>query len=219
MLKIMLALGCLVASWVSTAALNAPVINYDESVSGDLPQVTCPPNCVAPPSIGTLGIGTNTVSGSIFQSQGSDFFVNGFDLDDFSFVVPSGARLEAITYAFSVSTTTSLIGAGLPYQLHKDPVVPLTSQVVDIAAEVSPVSIFGDVLPLGDGEYFFRHAGVSLFCDPVPCRWDVNYTWSLVVSQVPEPSSLSIPTLPREGLAVLALLVVAAGLWRLRHDS
>lgn len=196
----------LLTSWVS-GTVSAAVVNYDESVMGDLTNPGCPPFCAPPTSIGTLGIGTNTVSGHMFVDFGANALVVGSDSDGFSFAVPAGAMLEGVSFALSFSATGGLIDASTSYSIGQNPIVfPMLSlQTVDFFTAVSPVSMFGGVLPLGPGNYLILQDGGAMICNPFPCRWDVDYTWSLAVvgpAGIPEPSSFSLVVLLLMGILV-----------------
>jgi len=175
---------------------SAAVINYDESVMGELgPGPGCPP-CTPPTSIGTLGVGTNTVKGHMFSDFGANAFPVATDLDSFSFGVPAGAMLEELSFAFSFSKSGALTDASIGYALNQiPPVFPNPNQAVDFFTAASPVAMFSGALPLSSGSYSLQETGGAMVCNPFPCRWDVDYVWSLVVvgpAAIPEPSSLSL---------------------------
>ena len=179
----------LLTCWLS-GTVSAAVVNYAESVIGDLTNPGCPP-CTAPTFIGTLGIGTNTVSGHIFVDF-ADVVVATSDGDGFSFAVPAGAMLEGVSFGFSFSMTGGLIDASTTYSMGEDPAIPTSMQGVDFFSSVSPVTMFGGALPLNAGNYLVRQDGGAMICNPFPCRWDVDYIWSLVVvgpATISEPSS------------------------------
>jgi hypothetical protein len=163
---------------------SATPINYQESVSGDLP--TSLP--AAPAFVFLLDVGVNTVSGT------SHFNVDGADGDSFAFTIPVGMELTNISYAFvrgGDATSGSLF-----YELDNGnaPVSSpaLGSQSIDLFG-ANPVVVFASGLPLGAGTYGVSHESVTK--NPAG-GWTDAYTWSLTVAStdapVPEPASLAL---------------------------
>jgi len=90
----------------TAVALVAPVqatpITYSEEVSGDLP--------IALSTTLFLGVGLNTVSGTIGYGTTGDY-----DLDSFSFVVPTGGKLDRIDVTMSMVSGDSMGSNWLVY--------------------------------------------------------------------------------------------------------
>jgi hypothetical protein len=164
----------------------ATPISYSESVSGDLSSH--PPA----PTVFTLDVGVNTVSGTSFSSN--DPFVS--DLDSYAFAVPVGMVVTNISYAFVRRTLANATSGDAFFFLDNGnaPFVSgfLAAQVVDVFG-ASPVVMFPSALPLSAGTYAIDNVSLSAIGEP-GAAWTADYTWSLTVAPtatpVPEPASL-----------------------------
>lgn len=162
------------------AAPAAPIL-YEESVSGDLSDVT--------PSATVLAFdaGLNSVRGSLYSG------VLAPDLDAFAFSISAGLSLTVITYVFTlepddgntVATTSwgfDLGNSGLPAELG---VIE-----VDLFGP-SAQTLFAGVLPQGGGLYGFYNIAHG---STTGLDWSSTYQIDFVVREattgVPEPASL-----------------------------
>jgi hypothetical protein len=178
-------------------AVGAVVINYDESVMGDLTNPSCPPDCsTKPTTIGTLGIGTNTVKGSMFYTvAGPDPMIRS-DADGFSFSMPAGTILDSIAVHFYIVANGRT--SSTRFKFHENLTTPLVMQEVDFPDPWDGpllVDMFSSALPRTANGYLVRQDRWN--CVPNPMSWVcavvVDYTWSLVVRQsVPEPPGIAL---------------------------
>ena len=172
------------------APAKAAPLQYDESVSGDLPES-------APFPVLLLDVGVNTVSGSSYLNEAAQPY--SADFDSLEFTVPAGTQLNSISYA---STVTQLIGT--PNTVRLEAFVDKTdASYTSLACQefwiintpsngptcfVPPGNSFAAVMPLDAGTYLlfegqFEPSVVSY------TAWD--YTWSLTVAPIPEPGSIA----------------------------
>jgi len=174
-------LGTFVVMIVMTGVVRpagASPISYTESVSGDLVSG------LPAPTVFTLDVGVNTVSGtSTFGPTSSDF-------DSFAFDVPVGMQVTDISYAF-VRTGTATAGfTGFALDNGNPGAFPLLAQQIVNLFGASPVGMFATTLPLGAGIYSVQNESLSR----AGIDWTDDYTWSLTVTStaagVPEPASL-----------------------------
>jgi hypothetical protein len=175
---------------------EAAVVNYDEAVDGDLSN-----SFGVITNIGTLGIGLNTVSGS---SVGFDVNTANTDFDHFGFSIPSGATLTQISYSFTLTNESQAVPfISYWYSVGFDVGSVITSDIVNLSTDVSPQSMFTNLFPglpvINPAAIFMGQSGSFSNCFP-DCEWHVDYTWSLVVQQVPEPSAFALLGLGLLGL-------------------
>jgi len=171
------------AAMVSLLAspLSAAVLSYDESVDGDIDFF----------DTFSLDIGTNTISGSSFVSfeDATNTFL--FDGDSFfELVVPTGAQVDSITYAFSnvnVQPGSNGFGVGMHTPSY------IGDWEIDIQYDSSPVSILNEILPLGPSTYNFDYyVYVVQGAGPVSGGdWDYTLTFEVnELSAVPVPAAV-----------------------------
>ncbi|NOX34770.1 MAG: PEP-CTERM sorting domain-containing protein [Deltaproteobacteria bacterium] len=168
---------------------NSFALTYSESVSGDLWA-----------DIGTLDLGTNTVSGSFYYDSAPS--PADLDMDWFNFTVDSGMMLTSLTMDFSAifnNPTGGFGAAQVSWQLYD---LLSYSQIyygtVNLLGS-APVDIFSGFTGIGTGNYAMRHSlGVS-----TGDNWTSNYTISLVTTNapVPEPATMLLFGLGLLGLA------------------
>src|SRR5947209_4955335 len=92
----------LVAFWgfaLAAPSARAATLNYQESVSGDLPESS-------PWVLLNLGVGANTVSGSSHVAVSSTAFTAA-DFDSFRFIVPANTELTSIEYNATITSATN----------------------------------------------------------------------------------------------------------------
>jgi hypothetical protein len=165
----------------------AAVVNYDESISGDL--VSSEGGSIDNDfSVGTFDVGLNTVSGS------SSFpnLVEGFDVDPFNYNIPDGLKATSITIVFAMDE--SIVHRDFWIYNYTQQVV--TSQYVRFT-DSSPLLSFTDIMPLAAGKY---HAIIG----SASGGGTINYTWQFEVAAVPIPAALGL-----FGSGLLVLIGVA----------
>jgi hypothetical protein len=168
----------LIALGAGGSVATAAPLQYQESVSGDLP-------ILASGLTLALDLGTNTVAGS---SSAADDFVNPIqiDRDSFSFTVPSGDTVTSVEYAFRL-TSFSGGGIGISFTLDGNLLVP---NGVFFPIDTSPVSYFATQLPLGDGSHTLQQSTAVFIAPSTNATWDYTWTFDVGPAPVPEPSTL-----------------------------
>ncbi len=190
--------GAFVALIVGVA--QAMPFHYSESVDGDLAGL--------PSTAFSFGVGNNTISGS------THFAVNitgpgphyDTDFDSFALDLPAGSWLVNISLAFTtVSSNTLSADAELRLCLGVSNCSSdvLGSQTVSFF-DASPRQVNFGALPLSAGTYtLLTHGlGIGPAIDPsLSESWFVDYTWTLRVVPVSEPSDLLLLGLGLAGIA------------------
>ena len=194
-----IAFAAYVAALTSASAWAVP-INYDEAISGDLPDFN--------PAEFSLGIGENSFAGT------ASYFVDrrvGFvtDFDNFFFNLAPGQRLVdarievteiANSSAPSVSRFDIFLALNIPplgLELARSPMIDLTTAAVPTTA-----SIPGSALPLGPRR-LLATIGVNSFAGspgPVDFSFDYRITLSVAAISIPEPSAVLLFGLGLAGL-------------------
>ena len=184
--KIKLILGASILLLVSAQA-NATPVNYDELISGDLPD-GLPINQLT--NVGTFDIGINTVSGSTTGAFSGDIS------DQFLFNIAEGHQLDSATIYFYVTGLSSMAfqlakinDINVPTQFYNEhTVVSLTEDPT-----TSSALAFSAVMPETAGTFRVNSPGsFGSISDNVY----LNYTWAFEVSQVPAPLSVTIDIKP-----------------------
>jgi hypothetical protein len=144
-------------------------------VSGDLSE-DLPFN-----SVGSVGVGENTISGTTFASSDASGF--SIDIDSFSFDVPAGVAVTRIVFEWNLVATGSVSQASTSFdlQLDEDSLAGLvTVDLLNGTAASGSQQLFPTALPVGAGSYDIVNSlfGLGGF-GPGPRSWTVNYTWKL----------------------------------------
>jgi hypothetical protein len=172
---------CVAMLGVSGAAFGTP-FTYSESASGDLGQF------LPAASVFTLAPGDNTVSGHLFYTLSG----SAFDFDAFAFSVPTGDKLTAVSFQWTISTTGNVTGANVLFSLKgaNSGSPTLASSPNFSLLPSGSIVLFSTVLPEGPGTYAIADNSQSITGSGNTTRWDVDYTWHFTVTAVPEPASL-----------------------------
>ena len=184
------------AALALSGTLPAQIINYVETISGDLSNVGSAPTLL------NFGLGLNTVSGTMGRPTNTV----PIDADIFSFTVNPGEAVTSISiinfvpvarpgfagafFAISGSDTINLI----------NPSSHLSNRLISTTGEILPglaAGAFSDTLtgaqaqprtlgltaPLGAGDYTIWFQELST---------NVNYTIGVTLTAVPEPSTYAL---------------------------
>lgn len=199
-------IGCYAV--MSASVAQAAVVSYDEAINGDM-------TIDVAATVLNFDIGTNTVSGS--SSLLSDGSIT-IDFDWFTFVIPDGTNVTAVSYSFSnvvplTDTTTANVGY---FGRLLDPFTILSNPVFSLFGS-TPVDMFSASLPLGPGEYTmgnnshgFNGAGIS---------WDYTISFTVVCIQTSCDNGEPAPVPAPATLAFLGFGLTGIGLIRRRYGK
>lgn len=177
---------------LGTSAVWATTI-YDEGVQGDLDIATAPTL--------TLAIGGNSIVGASHFYGSESGHGDDLDADPFAFIVPSGTWVQSVTIAFTTQRLTGIPYTQVTYRLSDANFQEITrSPAIDLFG-ASPVTLFGDVVPIPNGQYRWDEAGWSSHISTAS-EWNYEITFDVV--PVPEPS---IYALLSTGVMLLGLAV------------
>ncbi|MCJ8502167.1 PEP-CTERM sorting domain-containing protein [Desulfatitalea alkaliphila] len=149
--------------------------------------------------IGSIGLGVNTVSGSIFADAtnlvegSSQLDPSDYDLDDFYFVIDSGLFLNSIDLTFDTTYidggTIGAMGAFASYAIKDEQGVDIAYNGTVDVMNSGTIELFSD-LNLGAGLYLFDNTNLNLFRND---QFSTNYTLTFQVAPtapVPEPATM-----------------------------
>lgn len=195
--------GVFIASLFVVARALAMPISYSEEVSGDL---------IFPAPAFALDAGSNRISGTTHfsvNSPGRPRFDT--DFDSFAFILPTGLQLVGISLSFA-TTAFNVAGADLELRLCRDviacgldPLELLGIDAVDLLGASPRAVEFGRSFPVAAGVYSLFTSGIGLGVADVnipQASWFSDYSWTLMVERVAEPSVL--------GLLVLGLVALVS---------
>jgi len=160
---------------------EAVVVNYSESVSGDLPRIG------SPLPIFAFDVGTNAIAGNTTQGTGS---ADTFDFDSFAFIIAPGTVL----IAGQVQLTDAALGnLGLAtWQLGSGSLDSFGGTLVESIQALSPGSYSLTTTPLGAGDYNITSTG---FGSSGFFQNSADYTFTFTVRalhDIPEPGCVGL---------------------------
>jgi len=182
-------MALLAAALIAMGSVSAAPITYSEAVSGDLPTFAIAP-------MGALDTGLNTIQGrTCFTADGS---CQWGDFDSFRFTLSPGLVVQSISLDFTTTLLPGSSWARTGFELRDvDANVLLDSDDFNVLGPTGSVPAFGGVLSLIDsGQFAIEQRSLAR----TGAGWFADYTWSLQVAQVPEPSTLALLVLTLFGL-------------------
>jgi hypothetical protein len=165
------------------SALAGPVA-YSEFVSGDLRGG----------SVGTLGVGANTITGHFCVGTGCN-------TDSFRFTLPDGLALDSVSLTFTTDPAGQTSQAATAFRL--------ADCDCNTLAESGPINLIGGgnltlfsaALPLDEGGVYqiLQLAGTSSGHATSDYTWTLQVSNGLGIAQVREPASLALVALALAG--------------------
>jgi hypothetical protein len=168
----------LVATLALASLAPAAPVNYQESVSGDLPDKPGSEPALLTGYTFDFDVGTNTISGTC----GFNIPANTSDFDCFAFVVPAGLQVT------SASVTDSGTAAVIDWKLRTGDYAREGSLLQDISLGVPGSKGVAAAGRSPDTPYNICGESISSNSSITT----VNYTFTFNVSPVPEPASLGL---------------------------
>jgi len=160
---------------VFSAHTRAAVV-YDESISGDLSNLSTDP-------VLNFSTGTNTIIGNAALTYSSS---PSFDIDNFSFVIPVDTELTSMTVEFSnISLFTGTTQIATTYFLRDSTDSPAGNSLSETITESGPITLHMTGLPAGPDTYRLITTG----------GWDAgnggsyDYRLNFNVTAVPVPAA------------------------------
>jgi len=182
-------MAVLAAALIAMGSVSAAPMTYSEAVSGDLPTFTIAP-------MGALDTGLNTIQGrTCFTADGS---CQWGDFDSFRFTLSPGLVVQSISLDFTTTLLPGSSWARTDFELTEfEPNLLLDSDDFNVLGPTGSVTAFSGVLSLIDsGQFAIEQRSLAR----TGAGWFADYTWSIQVAQVPEPSTLALLVLSFAGL-------------------
>ena len=182
---------CICAAFL-LCAQNVFAITYDESLDGD--------SNLSGTDIGTLDLGLNTISGSIFFDNIG--FSSRFDLDGYRFTVGTGMRLDSFIFDFNnfdyndANLPPSESGS-MTWRMVFSNGTSFNSTFINLFG-TSPVELFQGLPENGPGLYLLRTDSINVRGGDA---WSSDYTFNITTSAIPEPSTILLFGVGLLGLA------------------
>jgi hypothetical protein len=134
--------------FAASAAVLAGPISYNESIDGDLPDTD-------PLKLLTLGLGTNTISGTF----GANEILDTVDFDPFAFIVPAGTHVSSgsvlmISTEGGINRSQWFLSTGA-LLINPAPDFGFAGQALDLGLVINGLTGSASLhaLPLGEGTY------------------------------------------------------------------
>ncbi len=168
-------------SWLTSA--SADTINYDETVSGDLPPAFFGGS---PAFIGNFDVGINTVTGQMTSVGDSEFLDWG---DSFVFSIPAGLTVTAASAVATHSNCAVVASCDWILQLVNS---GIASEGFFEGENFTNLQIFSAAQPLTAGTYQIDAAATLQFASPLPAmeQRQISYSLAFQVEPVPAPPAL-----------------------------
>jgi hypothetical protein len=146
--------------------------------------------------MGALDTGLNTIQGrTCFTADGS---CQWGDFDSFRFTLSPGLVVQSISLDFTTTLLPGSSWARTGFELREfEPNLLLDSDDFNVLGPTGSVTAFSGVLSLVDSGQFAIEQRSLARTGP---GWFADYTWSIQVAQVPEPSTLALLVLSFAGL-------------------
>jgi len=138
---------------------------------------------------------TARTSSTCFTADGS---CQWGDFDSFRFTLPPGLVVQSVSLDFTTTLLSGSSWARTGFELREfEPDLLLDSDDFNVLGPTGSVAAFGSVLQsIDSGQFAIEQRSLAL----TGPGWFADYTWSIQVERVPEPSSLALAVLGLAGL-------------------